>query len=155
MATFQGLCPKCGKVGDWTFDPVSISLPPTGGDYEWTELHTPTSCPHCQASFQARVRADIDDRQVSMLIHSPWPKIEDWECFVVAEITNFARDMVSVRVRHFAATQAEAEAALEKVGGHYDGGYQQRLVLRMTKTGYHRLDGKTLHESASYDLEYY
>lgn len=81
-----GLCPHCGHVDRWEFTTYSISYPPTEGDYEWAETDAQTTCPHCAANIEARIRVDLDDHTVSQLVSSPFPVLEDWHCYVVGYV---------------------------------------------------------------------
>jgi hypothetical protein len=155
MSNNEGFCPHCLKVGQWQFGSVSVGFPPTGGDYEWAETDTQTTCPHCQQSFSVRVRVDLDDFS-STLIRSPWPQGEGWAMYVVANVTRFAKDMVSVKVMAFSPALATAQEILNQRGGSYGSltQYDFRGVLKMTPAGYKSLAGKQLHRSASEDINY-
>jgi predicted Zn-ribbon and HTH transcriptional regulator len=59
-------CPRCGQL----FEPdvrARLSLPPTGGDYEWCESRQTVRCPACAAELIATVRTWLDDRSVEVL----------------------------------------------------------------------------------------
>jgi len=52
-------CPACQK--DFKLPPLSlsVSLPPTGGDYEWMEGTVELQCPHCYAELKVVVRQTL------------------------------------------------------------------------------------------------
>ncbi len=153
MASIHGLCPTCGVIDAWRFNGVSVSLPPTGGDYTWAETDATAHCPACGASIPVRVRVDLDDQQIEHLVHSPLPTLPDRRWYVVARVRNHAADLVSVTIQAFATTEAAALRDLEAVGGAYKG-YEQRCVLEVSAAGYRRLDGTPLHASANRVISY-
>jgi hypothetical protein len=150
----NGLCPYCGRVSRWLFRNYSLSLPPTGGDYEWVETDGLTTCPHCQNDIKVRIRVDLDDQRCIRLISSPFPTTVDWHRYVVGEVRMWSKNHVSVTVRHIAEDAAEAEAKLEVYGGAYRGQHDWRGVLQMSCEGYEKLDGERLPESAKQEIKY-
>ncbi len=152
----DGLCPECGRVGRWSFHNYSLSLPPTGGDYEWVETDAQTTCPHCKTSIKVRIRVDLDDQSSKSLIYSPFPTRTraDWHCYVVARVRMWSKEDVGVMVLAFAEDVAGAEQALQASGGGYHSGYERREVLRLSAAGYQALDGTWLPESAKSGLRY-
>ena len=150
----HGLCPNCGRVSQWSFKNYSLSLPPTGGDYEWVETDAQTTCPHCQHNFQVRIRVDLDNQQYITLINSPFPTDVAWHCYVVADVKVWGENDVSITIRHIADHLATAETELAARGGAYQGWHDWRNVLRLSGAGYEKLDGTRLPDSAKNFLKY-
>ena len=150
----DGLCPHCGHVGRWSFHNYSLSLPPTGGDYEWVETDALTSCPHCQSEIKVRIRVDLDDQRYIRLISSPFPTVADWRCYVVGDVYVWGENDVSVTVRHIAQDVSGAEAGLAACGGAYRRWHDWRGILELSHAGYVDLDGGRLPESAKQEIKY-
>ena len=154
MKTFYGLCPFCGNVEAWSFHKTQISYPPTGGDYEWSEVGSYALCPVCNEEIAVRVKVDLATRQIQALVSSPIPAKEDWHCYVVAFVETYAADLVVVRVLLFAETEAIAQEQLRvnKVTSLWAEG---PTILDLSHEGYKDLDGTLLHPSANEQIKYH
>lgn len=151
----EGLCPECGQVGRWLFKGISVSYPPTGGDYQWAETHATTHCPHCEAMIEARIRVDLDDLSSYHLIWSPMPVKEAWHCYVLAKVYHFGEQNAQVTVYQFADDPSMLEPALQALRNeHYEVWYDQRAILKLSAAGYEALDGQPLHESVNNAIYY-
>lgn len=140
----SGLCPQCGTVGALEIRGAAASPPPTGGDYTWAEVPAEARCPSCAATFEVRVRIDLDGGAVSRLISSPLPQADGWSCYVVAVVERLSPTMIAVRAIGFARDMAAAGRLLDAAGGAYDRGYAQRTILTLSTAGYALLDGSPL-----------
>ena len=148
----DGLCPFCGRLGRWAFQ-YSLSLPPTGGDYEWAETDAQTECPHCTQPITARIRVDLDGSN-PRLVSSPFPTLADWHTYVVGEVRVWGETHVTVRVYAFAQDLPTAEQALLTHGGAYRSWHDWRGILHLSAAGYQELNGDWLHASAAESLQY-
>ncbi|NJN17865.1 MAG: CPXCG motif-containing cysteine-rich protein [Oscillochloris sp.] len=154
MSEQRGVCPFCAHVAAWRFSGVSVSLPPTGGDYEWAEVEASTGCPACAQPIAVRVRVDLDDYTVDRLISSPMPQTAEWRRYVAATINRHAANLVTVQVFAVAEDVATVQQALEKHGGEGHLSNLRRTVLELSQAGYREPNGAPLHASAQDAIHY-
>lgn len=67
-------CPDCGAGCLYDPERESISLPPTGGDYEYCETNPLLICDKCGKEFRSKVKRRnwLDDQRVEYYL-------PDWE----------------------------------------------------------------------------
>jgi hypothetical protein len=145
MHPCEGICPKCGVIAVWQFGRISHALPPTGGDYEWSEGPGSTTCPACQASIPVRVRTDLETGAVR-LIESPLPPRS---CAVVATVTRFSAVQIAIQVLAITEDLAAAEQALQTLGGPRSewGGTRNRIILVLDSNGFAEPNGARVPDS--------
>ncbi len=59
------VCPSCARSFTVELDD-EISLPPTGGDFDWCESAQSHDCPHCRTPLRVNVRVWLDDGRVEV-----------------------------------------------------------------------------------------
>ena len=96
-------CPNCGHIHTPEMSEISLSLPPTGGDYEWLETEANATCKACSFSFELRVRVDLDTQEVDGIVYFPYP--------VSGEVYALVRDLsYKIDLIGFFANESEAKS---------------------------------------------
>ncbi|GAB4127773.1 MAG: hypothetical protein Fur005_46620 [Roseiflexaceae bacterium] len=142
MHPCEGICPSCGVIAIWQFTHIAHTLPPTGGDYEWSEGPAIATCPACQSAIPVRVRIDLDTGAMQ-LIESPLPT---HSCAVVATITRFSTTLINIQVLAIAADLPTAEQLLHARGGPRSewGGPRRRALLLLSAAGFAEPNGQPI-----------
>ncbi len=132
-------CPFCNEGIHTNTCPTGY-LPPTGGDYEWQELNKAHTCPHCQNTFEIRVRTSIETGEVLFINQIPKPQKAHIVWYAMASINEFG-------VKASAVCQDEVFARIIGLS-HKRKHYEPLHLLKITSEGYFDEEGKKIEEDA-------
>ncbi|WP_027001425.1 hypothetical protein [Hugenholtzia roseola] len=121
-------CPYCDFSFQLNGKHFSGGLPPTGGDYEWSESDTKRKCPSCQGEIPLRLRSDIETGIILKVCKSPKPFKEGITWYAVGTVYEsfFEKGCFSVSVQFLFEDFAQAQKKA----------YHPYKLLKVTKEGY-------------------
>ena len=144
----QFFCPYCGFAHNAGGAGDLGGLPPTGGDYEWSESDTAKTCINCGEKFSVRLRTDLETGRVIKLCAVPRPKVQNlsWFAFGVVDKNYYGakKHLAQAISLHKSFEEAqEAERAYQK-------SYYNYQIFEVCFDGFY-LDGEKILERDSSD----
>jgi hypothetical protein len=141
-------CPQCS----FAFSPAGRGdvggLPPTGGDYEWSETAYKKECPECKTVFEVTLRTSLDTGAIIRTVYQPKPFNENivWYVFCTYSKNYFGENKGHISVISLHKDRESAENAFRNYANKES--WENYYVLELRKDGYF-LDGVHLKEGYS------
>jgi hypothetical protein len=121
-------CPYCDFFFELNGKHFGGGLPPTGGDYEWSESDTERKCPSCEKKIKLRLRADTETGVILKVCGSPKLLNEGITWYAVGTVNEDFWDKGFFSVAIYFLYQ-NFEEAQQKARHPYQ-------LLKVTKDGY-------------------